>query len=119
MTKTPWPFQKLEIAIRFQENPNYSLALVELVRRVAALIAAILLVTPKKMILVLMPYRNSACRTGSDKQQSNMGLRYKVFGSLNLGQYLEKFYGHHHLIIMPLKSRKHSKSVALVSIFLC
>ena len=48
------------------------------------------------MILVLMPYRNSARKTGSDKQQSDRGLPHVVFGSLNLGQYLENLYEHHH-----------------------
>ena len=67
-------------------------------RRVAALMATILLVISKKMILVLMPYRNSARRIESDKQQSNKGLPNKVFGSLNLGQYLENLHEHHHLI---------------------
>ena len=78
MTKTPWPFQILEIAIPFQESPSYRLVLVELMRRVAALMAAILLVISKKMILVLKPYRNSARRRGSGKRQSNMFLRCKI-----------------------------------------
>jgi len=58
---------------------------------VAALMAAILLVISEKIILVLMSYRNSARRTGSDKQQSNKGFRHKVFVSLYLSQYLENF----------------------------
>ena len=65
-------------------------------RRVAALMAAILPVISKKMILVLMSYRNSARRIGSDKQQNNKGLPHKVFGLFYLGQYLENLYEHHH-----------------------
>ena len=58
-------------------------------RRVAALMVAILPVISKKMILVLMPYRNSARRIGSDKQQSNKGLPHKVFGSLSWANILK------------------------------
>lgn len=88
-------------------------------RRVAALMAAILLVISKKMISVLMPYRNSARRTGSDKQQSDEGLLHKVFGLLNLVRYLENLYEHHHIPASPSSSRNISKSSVLGQLFLC
>ena len=88
-------------------------------RRVAALIVAILLVILKKMILVLMPYRNSARRKGSDKQQSNKGLPDKVCGSLNLGQYLENLYKGHHISSSSGMSCNNGKSSAFGRLFLC
>ena len=44
--------------------------------------AAILPVISEKIILVLMPYRNSAWRTGSDKQQSNKSLPHRLLSRL-------------------------------------
>ena len=81
--------------------------------------AETLLVISKKMILVLMPYRNSARRTGSDKQQSEKGLPHKVFGSLNLSQYLENLYEHHHLFNGESTSCDDEKSSAFGRLFLC